>query len=176
MFRSLFAITATLSLLAFGPAATASSDAAAEATSSIVVYRADESVKTRRINFDVHVDKSSVGRLNARDALVASGAPGTYAIRTTDAIDDLMPTEVGDTVCDAQRGCIGDGFQDRVGVADCVRDDVTHRNAVNDAVGYTVAVSAAADRRRGRGVRRPRHPGQRRDPDRNDQRTNHGRQ
>ena len=83
MIRSLFAITATLSLLAFGPAATASSDAAAEATSSIVVYRADESVKTRRINFDVHVDKSSVGRLNARDALVAAGAPGTYAIGTS---------------------------------------------------------------------------------------------
>lgn len=83
MIRSLFALTATIALMTFGPTATATTDTGAADTSSVIVYRADESIKTRRINFDVHVDKASVGRLAAKDALVAAGDPGTYTIGTS---------------------------------------------------------------------------------------------
>ena len=62
-------------------AAAGSPQAADEAT--IVVYRADESFKTQRVNLDVHVDTASLGRLDAQDVLLASGKPGTYTLATS---------------------------------------------------------------------------------------------
>jgi len=77
-------IKSTLALLVMTTsfwAAAGSLQAADEAT--IVVYRADESFKTQRVNLDVHVDTASLGRLDAQDVLLASGKPGTYTLATS---------------------------------------------------------------------------------------------
>ena len=61
---------------------------------SIIVYRADESIKTRRLDFDIHVNKASVGRLGDRDALQAVGEPGTYMIATSLPGDQPLEVEL----------------------------------------------------------------------------------
>ena len=82
MFRYLSTIVMVSLALGTVHLAKAEETASAE-QASVVVYRADESLKTRRLDFDVHINESSVGRLNARDALTAEGEPGTYLISTS---------------------------------------------------------------------------------------------
>ena len=67
--------------------ASATEEAAKPAT--VVIYRADEHVTTGRIHLDVHVDDSSLGRLDDDAALVVEGAAGTYTLGSS--IADTQP-------------------------------------------------------------------------------------
>ena len=95
MLQKAFAFTAALALSFTGSqAVVASEDTLEQAT--VVVYRAEESVKSRRIRMDVHVDSSSLGRIKSDDSLVVSGAPGQYTLGSSIAgteplVIDLKP-------------------------------------------------------------------------------------
>lgn len=95
MLQKAFAFTAALALSFTGSqAVVASEDTLEQAT--VVVYRAEESVKSRRIRMDVHVDSSSLGRIKSDDSLVVSGAPGQYTLGssitgTEPLVIDLKP-------------------------------------------------------------------------------------
>lgn len=65
----------------FTQAVTASEDAAAPAT--VVIYRADEALNTKRLNLDVSADKHNLGKLTANDVVVAQGEAGTYTLGTS---------------------------------------------------------------------------------------------
>ena len=97
MFTKFFAFGAgviALSLTNLTLADEALSGPMAEEQATVIVYRADESIKTRRINFDVHVDAGSVGRLNARDSLSAVGDAGHYTISTSLPGDEPLELQV----------------------------------------------------------------------------------
>ncbi|MEP5567554.1 MAG: hypothetical protein ABJN62_06960 [Halioglobus sp.] len=81
--------TLTAPLWAAAEEAVAPADAA-----TVVIYRADESVKTRRIGLDIHVDAASLGRLTSEDTLLASGAPGTYTLGTSLPGDEPIKLEL----------------------------------------------------------------------------------
>ena len=99
MTRNLFTLILTIATLCTSNFSAASETsmpetAAAPEQATIIVYRADESIKTRRIGLDIHVDTASVGRLNAKDALLASGEPGTYVIGTSMPGDIALELEL----------------------------------------------------------------------------------
>ncbi|MEH6586070.1 MAG: hypothetical protein V7720_05900 [Halioglobus sp.] len=99
MKRNLFTLILSIAALSISglTAATETSlpeTATAPEQATIIVYRADESIKTRRIGLDIHVDTASVGRLNAKDALLASGEPGTYVIGTSMPGDIALELEL----------------------------------------------------------------------------------
>jgi hypothetical protein len=88
MLHKIIVLTAGLALsLGFVNLAAAAEESVKPAT--VVIYRADEHITTGRINFDVHVDESSLGRLNEEGALVVEGAPGTYTLGSS--IADTQP-------------------------------------------------------------------------------------
>jgi len=49
----------------------------------VIVYRADESFRTERLGLDVHMDKGSVGRLEADNAVVITQPAGQYTLATS---------------------------------------------------------------------------------------------
>ena len=88
MLNKLIVLTAGLALsLGFVNLAASAEESIQPAT--VVIYRADEHVTTGRIHLDVHVDESSLGRLNEDGALVVEGAPGTYTLGSS--IADTQP-------------------------------------------------------------------------------------
>ncbi len=90
MLSKIVVLTAGLALsLGFVKLATAADTQEAVQPATVVIYRADEHITTGRIDFDVHVDESSLGRLNEEDALVVEGAPGTYTLGSS--IADTKP-------------------------------------------------------------------------------------
>jgi hypothetical protein len=95
MLHKVFALTAAFALsFTVSQAVVASEDSLEQAT--VIVYRAEESVKSRRIRMDVHVDSSSLGRIKSDDSLVVSGAPGQYTLGssitgTEPLVIDLKP-------------------------------------------------------------------------------------
>ena len=93
MIRLLSSLALGLTLLGSVQLASADEPSATE-QASIIVYRADESIKTRRLDFDIHVNTASVGRLGAKDALQAAGEPGTYRIATSLPGDQPLELEL----------------------------------------------------------------------------------
>ena len=93
--RSVVVAAAALSAaLAYNPVATAAEDAAAPAT--IIIYRADESIKTSRLRPAIHINGGTVSRLDRDEVLVLERAPGAYTLDSsmpgTEAITlDLKP-------------------------------------------------------------------------------------
>ena len=90
---STFAV-ARVRALGFSQVTSAGDEAAGTAT--VIVFRADESVKTERLNLDLHMGKGSMGRLKAENAIVITRPAGEYALGTsisgTDGIViDLKP-------------------------------------------------------------------------------------
>ena len=95
MLHKVFALTAALAISFTGTQAVVASEERAE-EATVVVYRAEESVKSRRIRMDVHVDDSSLGRIKSDDALAVSGAAGQYTLGssikgTEPLVIDLKP-------------------------------------------------------------------------------------
>ena len=72
-----FALTASLG---FAPATSATEDSASTAT--VVIYRADEAAKTRRLSMNVTADNHNLGRLKASAVVVAEGPAGEYTLNT----------------------------------------------------------------------------------------------
>ncbi len=95
MYNKIITFAAALAMaLGFSQASVAGDEEAGTAT--LVVYRADESVKTERLNLDLHVGSGSMGRLKAENAIVITRPAGEYALGTsikgTDGIViDLKP-------------------------------------------------------------------------------------
>jgi hypothetical protein len=71
---------ATLAI-GFSSVSMAAGESAEPAT--LIVYRADESVRTERLGLDVHMDEGSVGRLNADNAVVITQPAGQYTLATS---------------------------------------------------------------------------------------------
>lgn len=75
-------ISAMLALFGLTANAADQSEAAAAGEASLVVYRADESVRTQRLRIAVRVDGEQMGRLRSDDAIATSHPAGTYEIST----------------------------------------------------------------------------------------------
>lgn len=73
-----FALAASLG---FTHTTSATEDSASTAT--VVIYRADEKAKTRRLSMDVTADNHNLGRLKGNAVLVAEGAAGEYTLDTS---------------------------------------------------------------------------------------------
>jgi len=71
---------ATLAI-GFSSVSMAAGESAEPAT--LIVYRADESFRTERLGLDVHMDKGSVGRLEADNAVVITQPAGQYTLATS---------------------------------------------------------------------------------------------
>ena len=93
----LIALSSTVLFQVSAPALAAQETA--QEPSTLIVYRADQDLKTKRVHFNVHVDDASEGRMQASDTLVISGQPGTYtlstSLRDSSTLDiDLKPGSV----------------------------------------------------------------------------------
>ena len=81
MVRTIVAFTAVVMVaLGFSQVSVAGEETAETAT--VVVYRADESIKTKRLGLDVHMGSGSLGRLKAEQAIVITRPAGEYLINT----------------------------------------------------------------------------------------------
>ena len=82
MFNKTIALVFALATaVGFTQSATAAEASAAPAT--VIVYRADESVKTRRLKLDISADNHNLGTLRANNVVVAEGAAGQYTLGTS---------------------------------------------------------------------------------------------
>ena len=82
MFRKLVTLSAVL-MVSLGLSQVSFAGEESAETATIVVYRADESFKTKRLGLDVHMGDSSLGRLKAEQAIVVSRPAGEYTINTS---------------------------------------------------------------------------------------------
>jgi hypothetical protein len=64
-----------------GNAGQAEEGAVAEAR--VVIYRAEESYRTKKMKYQVRLDTEAVGRLKYNRALVTTATPGEYRLQTT---------------------------------------------------------------------------------------------
>ena len=82
MYHKIVTFAAALAM-AFGLAhVTAAGDGSSE-LSTLVIYRADESVKTERLNLDVRMGRGSLGRLKSDNAIVVTRPAGEYTLNTS---------------------------------------------------------------------------------------------
>ncbi len=97
MKTSTFLMTAVLTLSAgFSTSIVAETPAASAEQATLIIYRADESVRTKRLDLDMHVGEYSYGRLHPQEALVITRPAGEYVLGTsvkgTDSVTvDLKP-------------------------------------------------------------------------------------
>jgi hypothetical protein len=95
MFRKIAALAAVVVVsLGFSQVSLAESESAENAT--IVVYRADESLKTKRLGMDLHIGQGSLGRLKSDDSMVITRPAGQYTLNssltgTESLVIDLKP-------------------------------------------------------------------------------------
>lgn len=76
--RTIAAALALVACLGFSQSPAAAEEIASPAT--VVIYRADESVKTSRLNLDISANSNNLGRLSRGDVVVARGPAGTYTL------------------------------------------------------------------------------------------------
>jgi hypothetical protein len=82
MLRKLVVLSAAMLVsLGFSQLSLAEVETAENAT--IVVYRADESVRTARLSMDLHVGQGSMGRLKSDRAVVITRPAGQYELSTS---------------------------------------------------------------------------------------------
>jgi hypothetical protein len=95
MLNKILTISAVLfATLGFSQASSASEAVIEDA--KVVVYRADDSSKTRRVNMYLNLDEQSQGRLNSGDSLTISKPAGEYTLSsnikgTKGLLIDLKP-------------------------------------------------------------------------------------
>jgi hypothetical protein len=95
MFGKLLTVI-TAAVVALGVSTTASASGEVAEPATLIVYRADESVRTKRLGMDVFVGQASVGRLKAENAIVITRAAGEYTLDasiegTESVLIDLKP-------------------------------------------------------------------------------------
>ncbi len=85
--------------LSFSSLVSAAESGASE-SGKIVVYRAQEGAKTKKIRFNINIDQDSVGRIRSNRALVTEVAPGEYQLATSIGGGNTLPVTVkaGQTV------------------------------------------------------------------------------
>ena len=81
MFRKILAMSASLVLVMGFSTASVAADGA-EAPAKVIVYRADESLKTDRLSMNLNVDSMTEGRLHAEKAVVITRPAGEYVLDT----------------------------------------------------------------------------------------------
>ncbi len=97
MYQKVMAFAAALfTVFGLSQAAVAGQTETTAETATLVVYRADESIKTERLNLDVYMGQGSMGRLKADKAIVITRPAGEYdlgtSIRGTEGLSvDLKP-------------------------------------------------------------------------------------
>ena len=79
MFNKTIALAFSIAV-ACGFAQTASAEAPTAAPATIIVYRADESVKTNSMSMKIFGASSSVGKLKANKVVVTESPAGTYTL------------------------------------------------------------------------------------------------
>lgn len=75
------------------------SEAAAEENATVVIYRADDSLKTRRVGMYLHMAEDNLGRLKFDRSVVISRPSGEYTLasnisETTPLVIDLKPGKI----------------------------------------------------------------------------------
>lgn len=58
---------------------------------TLVVYRADADLRSRRLSFDVHLDQQDLGRIRRDTALVIQQPPGAYTLNTSLPGENALP-------------------------------------------------------------------------------------
>lgn len=96
LIRTAVATAALGASLAFNPVANAAEAEQAAAPATVIIYRADESIKTSRLRPAIHLNGDSVSRLDRDEVLVVERPPGRYTLDSsipgTEAITiDLKP-------------------------------------------------------------------------------------
>lgn len=97
MYRHLIPALAAFALTLIMPQLTKAEESLAPAT--VIVYRADESIRTDRLRFDLQADEEVIGRMKPESALQFEAAPGTYTLTTSipgeaSLVIDLKPGAV----------------------------------------------------------------------------------
>jgi hypothetical protein len=80
--------------VAFGIAQSASAVGETAAPATVIVYRADESVKTKRINVGIIGESSNVGRLSANKMVSAESPAGQYTLATSVPGSDALTLDL----------------------------------------------------------------------------------
>jgi len=93
MFNKTIALAFSLATL-FGYAQSVSATEAATAPATVIIYRADESVKTKRVNMGITGASSNVGRLKVDNVLVAQSPAGDYTLRSSLPGADALTLEL----------------------------------------------------------------------------------
>ena len=81
-----FSLALTLSLLAsiaYGGDTARDTGATSLESATLVVYRSDADLRSRRLSFDVRLDKENIGRVHRDNTLVVEFAPGSYILDTS---------------------------------------------------------------------------------------------
>jgi hypothetical protein len=65
-----------------GEAARDTGDASLE-PATLVIYRSDADLRSRRLSFDVRLDSQNIGRIRRDNTLVVESAPGSYTLDTS---------------------------------------------------------------------------------------------
>jgi hypothetical protein len=80
--------------VAFGIAQSASAVEETAAPATVIVYRADESVKTKRINVGIIGESNNVGRLSANKMVTAESPAGQYTLATSVPGSDALTLDL----------------------------------------------------------------------------------
>ena len=84
MKSSTILFTALLTLFAgFSQFSAAENEAEASDLATLIVYRSDQSIRTQRLDLDMHVGELSFGRLDTEEALVITRPAGEYVLGTS---------------------------------------------------------------------------------------------
>ena len=76
--KTLTAIISLSAALGFSQVASAAQEAVKPAT--VIIYRADESIKTSRLRPSIYANDSSLSRLDREEVMVLASAPGAYTL------------------------------------------------------------------------------------------------
>jgi hypothetical protein len=84
MHKLILVLAATLFASAgYGADASAEAGASEAKPATVVVYRSDADLRSRRLAFDVRLDQQGMGRIRRDGALVIEQAPGEYTLDTS---------------------------------------------------------------------------------------------
>ena len=81
-----FSLALSLSLLAsiaYGGDTARDTGATSLESATLVVYRSDADLRSRRLSFDVRLDQQNIGRVRRDNTLVVEFAPGSYILDTS---------------------------------------------------------------------------------------------
>lgn len=75
-------LISTLALFSIGTSAAGDTAQAAQSEATLVVYRAGETARTKRLRIDVRLDGQKLGRVSREDVLASEKPAGAYVVST----------------------------------------------------------------------------------------------